>query len=108
MVSMVRPDIRDEAMRAFIGVLDRVEPTGPSWCTDWSAHEITAHVAAAAQERASLIEEHLRGRPGRATRSWEEREPPFRALAGVELRERRRHPRPAVQPVQRHWRAGVP
>ncbi len=80
--------VADEAMRAFISALSAVQPDAPTWCVGWSAHEVLAHVTAAAQERADLIEEHLAGKPGRATRSWEEREPPLRALPDAALRER--------------------
>ncbi|MBV8181375.1 MAG: maleylpyruvate isomerase N-terminal domain-containing protein [Mycobacterium sp.] len=80
--------MRDEAMRAFISGLSRLEATAPTWCAGWSVHELTAHVTAAAEERANLIDNHLAGKPARATRSWEEREPPFRAMPDAELRER--------------------
>jgi len=83
-----QPKIVDEAMRAFLAALSRVEPSAPTWSLGWSAHEVTAHVAAAAQERADLIEEHLAGRPTRPTRTWQEREPPFRALPDEQLRDR--------------------
>ena len=43
--------VRDEAMRAFITSLSRLAPTAPTWCPGWSAHELTAHVTAAAAER---------------------------------------------------------
>ena len=82
------PRLRDEAMREFIASLSRLRATAPTWCSGWSAHELTAHVTAAAEERANLIDDHLAGRPSRATRSWEVREPPFRALPDTELRER--------------------
>ena len=80
--------LRDEAMRAFISSLSQLQATAPTWCSAWSAHELTAHVTAAAAERADLIGEHLAGKPSRATRSWEEREPPFRAMSDAVLRER--------------------
>ena len=80
-------EIDDEAMRSFIAALPAREATAPTWCPGWSSHEVVAHVAAAAQERADLIEEHLVGRPGRPTRSWEKREPPFRALPDPQLRQ---------------------
>ena len=56
-------------------------------CPGWTAHELVAHLAAGAAEEADLIEAHLAGEP-RATRSFDEREPPFRALADGELRDR--------------------
>jgi hypothetical protein len=52
-----------------------------------SAHDLTAHVTAAAAERANLIDDYLAGRTARATRSWEVREPPFRAMPDAVLRE---------------------
>lgn len=82
------PVIQDEAMRAFVSALSNVEATAPTWCLGWSAHEVVAHVTAAAEERANLIEEYLAGRPSRPTRSREEREPPFRALPDTSLRDR--------------------
>jgi hypothetical protein len=93
--------IVDEAMRAFLVALSRVEPSAPTWSSGWSAHEVTAHVAAAAQERADLIEEHLAGHPARATRTWQEREPPFRALPG-------RLTRPTPRLTRTSRRAAVP
>ncbi|MGE2813784.1 maleylpyruvate isomerase N-terminal domain-containing protein [Mycobacterium heidelbergense] len=83
-----REGLRDEAMREFISSLSRLEATAPTWCSGWSAHDLTAHVTAAAQERANLIEEYVAGKPARATRSWEVREPPFRAMPDAALRER--------------------
>ncbi|WP_142393436.1 MULTISPECIES: maleylpyruvate isomerase N-terminal domain-containing protein [unclassified Mycobacterium] len=80
--------LRDEAMREFISSLSGLQATAPTWCSGWSAHDLTAHVAAAAKERADLIDEHLAGEPARATRSWEVREPPFRAMPDAALRER--------------------
>lgn len=91
MESAARPPasvIGDDAMRALIVSLSGAQPSAPTWCTGWSAHELTAHVTGAAEERANLIEEHLAGRPPRMTRSWEEREPPLRALPVDRLRER--------------------
>jgi uncharacterized protein (TIGR03083 family) len=79
-------NVEDEAMRAFIDTVHDLEPTGPSWCQGWTVHDVTAHVTAAAQERAALVEEHLDGRPSRPTRAWDEREPPLRALPAKELR----------------------
>lgn len=81
------PSIRDEAMRALVASLSQLQPSAPTWCTGWSAHELTAHVTAAAEERASLVAGHLKGEPSRATRSWEVREPPFRAMPDAVLRD---------------------
>jgi uncharacterized protein (TIGR03083 family) len=80
--------IHDEAMREFIATVRGLSGSAPSWCVGWSVHEVTAHVTAAAIERADLIEEHLAGHPPRPTRSWEVREPPLRALSTSALRAR--------------------
>lgn len=80
--------LRDDAIREFISSLARLEATAPTWCPGYSAHDLTAHVTAAAEERADLIDEHLAGKPTRATRSWDVREPPFRAIPDWMLRER--------------------
>jgi Mycothiol maleylpyruvate isomerase N-terminal domain len=75
-------------MCAFISSLSQLQASAPTWCSGWSAHELAAPVAAAAAERADLIDEHLAGRPSRPTRTWEVREPPFRAMPDAALRER--------------------
>jgi hypothetical protein len=80
--------LRDDAMRAFISSASELPASAPTWCSGWSAHDLTAHVTAAAEERADLIDDHLAGKPSRATRSWEVREPPFRAMSDAVLRER--------------------
>lgn len=51
-----------------------------SACDGWTAHEITAHLMAAAAEVIRHLEPHLAGEPVPATRSFEEREPPYRAM----------------------------
>ena len=81
-------NLRDDAMRAFVSSVCPMEATAPTWCSGWSAHELAAHVAAAAEERAKLIERHLAGKPSGATRSWQVREPPFRAMPDAVLRNR--------------------
>ena len=78
--------VRDDAMRHMLATLDEIELTAPSWCAGWSARDIASHVGAAAQERANLAEELLAGQPPRPTRSWEEREPPFRRLDDADLK----------------------
>jgi uncharacterized protein (TIGR03083 family) len=80
--------LRDDAMRAFLSSLSQLQASAPTWCSGWSVHDLTAHVAAAAAERADLIDDHLAGKPRRATRSWEVREPPFRGMPDAVLRER--------------------
>ena len=73
-------------VQAVAAALDEVAPSAPTACAGWTAHEIVAHFTAGSKETADLIEEKLAGRPPRATRTFEEREPPFRALGDGELR----------------------
>lgn len=51
-------------------------------------HELTAHLAAGSAEIADLVELELAAAPSRATRDFEEREAPYRALGGDQLRRR--------------------
>jgi uncharacterized protein (TIGR03083 family) len=73
---------------ALAAALEHAEPSAPTACAGWTAHDIAAHLAAGAKEMADLIEEHLAGRPPRATQGYEERERPFRALDQDELLDR--------------------
>jgi hypothetical protein len=63
-----------------MATLADVRPDASTACSAWSVHDIVAHLAAGAKEHADLIEHRLSGRPERATRGFEERELPFRAL----------------------------
>jgi uncharacterized protein (TIGR03083 family) len=72
--------------KAFLAALEEVAPSSPTASAGWTAHDIVAHLAAGSKEAADLIEEELGGQPPRPTRSFSEREPPFRALPDGELR----------------------
>lgn len=72
----------------FVQTLMATPPTRLTACRGWTAHEITAHVAAGSAETADLIEDHLAGVASRPTRGFEERERPMRALDDDTLRER--------------------
>ena len=65
---------------ALMDTLEDARPDASTACSAWSAHDIVAHLAAGAMEHADLIEHRLSGHPERATRGFEERELPFRAL----------------------------
>jgi hypothetical protein len=71
----------------FFTTLLATPPTRLTNCRGWTAHELTAHLAAGAAEEADLIEAHLAGAPARPTRGHEERESPYRALPDPELRD---------------------
>lgn len=72
--------------KALLATLDQVAPSAPTACMGWTAHDIVAHLAAGSKEIADLIEEKLTGEQPRPTKTFEEREPPFRALPDNELR----------------------
>lgn len=71
---------------AFIATLEATRPDAPTACVLWTAHEVTAHLAAALEETAELVEDVLTDQPNRPTRGFDEREAPYRALPDDELR----------------------
>ncbi len=70
----------------FVATLLAASPLQLTACRGWTAHEVTAHLAAGSEEIAGLIESHLAGAGSRPTRSFEEREAPYRAMGDAELR----------------------
>jgi hypothetical protein len=73
--------------KEFLATLLAASPSQLTACRGWTVHEITAHLAAGSQETADLIEDHLGGMESRATRSFEEREAPYRAMEDSILRD---------------------
>ena len=71
---------------AFFEALDVTPPDSLSACVGWTAHDVTAHLAAAAVEVALNLEAYAEGQPVPATRGFEEREAPYRAMGHEELR----------------------
>jgi uncharacterized protein (TIGR03083 family) len=63
------------------------DPAAPTACSQWTVHDLVAHLAAGAKENADLIEDALAGRPTRATRGFAEREAAFVAMPDEELRQ---------------------
>jgi uncharacterized protein (TIGR03083 family) len=92
---------------ALAAALEHAEPSAPTACAGWTAHDIAAHLAAGAKEMADLIEEHLAGRPPRATQGYEERERPFRALDQDELLDRMVEPRAVTSPLPGRYQSAV-
>ncbi|MDP9236673.1 MAG: maleylpyruvate isomerase N-terminal domain-containing protein [Chloroflexota bacterium] len=74
--------------QALLEALDRVPPTALTACAGWTAHEVTAHLAAGADEIARLFEAFGEGLPVPPTRGFEEREAPYRAMDDGALRKR--------------------
>lgn len=73
---------------AYAEAAGRTDLAAVSACAGWTSHEVTAHLAAAAAEVSRHLAPWLAGEPVPATRSFEEREPPFRALPDADLQER--------------------
>lgn len=67
--------------------MDAVRRHGPdagTWCEAWTVRDIVVHQAGNAEELARVLGGHLDGQPV-ATRSFEEREGPLRALNDADL-----------------------
>jgi uncharacterized protein (TIGR03083 family) len=85
-MSQTTETIIDEVGELFTTLL-ATSPDQLTNCPDWTAHDLTAHLAAGAGEEAELIEAHLAGEAERATRAFAEREAPYRALPDAVLRD---------------------
>jgi hypothetical protein len=73
---------------AFLETLDATPPGAVSACQGWTAHEVTAHLAAGAAEVSRHIDAFLQGEAVPPTKGFEEREAPYRSLADPVLRRR--------------------
>lgn len=62
----------------------RHSPDAGTWCEAWTVRDIVVHQAGNAEELAQVLGGHLDGQPV-ATRSFEEREAPLRALNDADL-----------------------
>ena len=67
--------------------LAEADPAAQTACSEWTVHDLVAHLAAGAKENADLIEDALAGRPARATRTFTEREAAFVAMPDEHLRQ---------------------
>lgn len=59
-------------------------PDAGTWCEAWTVRDIVAHQAGTAAELARVLGGHLAGKPV-ATRGFEEREAPYRAMDDEDL-----------------------
>jgi len=82
------PLARSREADAFFAALDATSPNSLTACDGWTAHEVTAHLAAVAAEISRHLVPLVEGRPIPVTATFEEREPPFRALDDSTLRQR--------------------
>jgi len=79
--------IDDERFPEWQPFLDAVQRRGPdtgTWCEAWTVRDIVIHQAGNAEELARVLGGHLAGEPV-ATRRFEEREAPLRAMNDDDL-----------------------
>jgi len=77
----------DEAIELVV-TLEATAPDAPTACARWTAHDLTAHLAAGAAEMAELVEACVAGAEVRQTRDFADREGPYVALGDEDLRGR--------------------
>ncbi|HEX5254782.1 MAG TPA: maleylpyruvate isomerase N-terminal domain-containing protein [Mycobacterium sp.] len=68
----------------FVDAVRRHGPDAGTWCEAWTVRDIVVHQAGNAEELARVLGGHLNGQPV-ATRGFEEREGPLRALNDADL-----------------------
>ena len=76
---------RSREAEAFLDARQYTAPEIVSACEGWTAHEVTAHLAAIAAEITRHLRPYLAGEVVPKTRTFEEREPPFRAMDDASL-----------------------
>ncbi|MDQ2706760.1 MAG: maleylpyruvate isomerase N-terminal domain-containing protein [Actinomycetota bacterium] len=75
---------RSREAEAFLDARQHTPPA-VSACEGWTAHEVTAHLAAAAAEITCHLKPYLAGEPVPKTQTFEQREPAYRAMDDVAL-----------------------
>jgi hypothetical protein len=83
----VKREIDHERFPEWQPFLDAVQQRGPdtgTWCEAWTVRDIVIHQAGNAEELARVLGGHLAGEPV-ATRRFEEREAPLRAMNDADL-----------------------
>jgi len=71
---------------AFLEAVESSPPDALTGCSLWRVHEVVAHLGAGAVEIAKNLEAYGEGKPVPATKGFEEREAPYRAMEDAELR----------------------
>lgn len=79
---------RSSEAEAFLDSRQYTAPDVVSACEGWTAHEVTAHLAAAAAEVTRHLRPYLAGDAVPRTHTFEEREPAYRAMDDVALQRR--------------------
>ena len=88
MTTTSTPSVRSREAQAFLDARRHIGPDQVSACAGFTAHEVTAHLTAIFTEVTGHLRPYLEGQPIPATRTFEEREPPFRALDDAALLDR--------------------
>jgi hypothetical protein len=78
-------DTRPEEAELFFAALRDFSPNALTACSEWTAHDLGAHVAATYEEAARHVRAYAEGEPLTSTRGFEEREAPFKRLGHSEL-----------------------
>ena len=73
---------------AFAATIADVDPTSPTRCPGWTAHDLLAHVVAGGDEMLRLIDDALDDAPPTPTRGFAEREAPLRRMDAPDLLDR--------------------
>lgn len=69
---------------SFVHAAGSRRPDSGTWCEGWTVRDVLAHQAGNALELRRVLERHMAGTPVQ-TRSFEEREAPFRAMNDSDL-----------------------
>lgn len=77
-------DDRFPEWRSFAEAVTERRPDAGTWCEAWTVRDIVVHQTGNAEELARVLSGHLGGEPV-ATRGFEEREAPYRALSDADL-----------------------
>jgi hypothetical protein len=99
---------QQDSVETFLTSMDSVPADATTACTNWTAHDIAAHLAAGFDEVSVLIENSLAGRPSRDTRTFDEREAPYLAMDAGALRKRLRERLTHTAHVLADFRAAGP
>lgn len=68
----------------FAHAVQERRPDAGTWCEAWTVRDVVVHQAGNAEELARVLGGHLSGAPV-ATRGFEDREAPYRAMPDTEL-----------------------
>lgn len=76
---------RSPEVDAFLDARQHIEARAVSACPGWTAHEVTAHLVGVVVEVSAHLQPYLAGEPVPETRSFDEREASWQAMADEEL-----------------------